>query len=283
MSASSPVGNISEVVLNLKVYSVMPKDRAYIPADYTGDIGVAMLFNANVGIYKLYNNLNAITDPVANSSDVVVAWDSPSKTSATVIVNKNGTYVISYTANNGGAKYPDDFTIAYIQDANRNNLTQIKTKLFTNPGYYTTIDWLGENKIKIYVRTTSPFPLVEGERMTLKVQPSLLRLVNYTKAQKINPFNDHEFYLNDGGYVIYELPYVHAGAEQSIEVNATATAPVDLSPVIAKYVFSHSVTQAFRLMGGYAPAGVPAISAEILIVLATIIVILAIAYIYIKK
>ncbi|MGC9020847.1 MAG: hypothetical protein ACP5KE_06535 [Candidatus Methanodesulfokora sp.] len=283
VSASSPVGNITEVALDLKVYATMPKDKAYIPSEYTGNIGVALVLNADVGTYKLYNSFNVVTDPVANSTDVVITWDDASKTVATISVNKKGTYVISYTANNGGAKYPDDFTIAYIQDMNKNNLTQIKTKLFVNPGYYTTIEWMGDNKIKIYVKTTSPFALVPGGRITLKVQPTMLQLVNYTKAQKITSFNDYEFYLDDGGYVIYKLPAAPAGTEQSITVNATATIPVDLSPVIAEYDFTHSVSQTFKITGGYAPAAVPGISTDMLIVLATIIVILVAIYIYIKK
>lgn len=280
--AASSLGNIADVQLNLNLQVVLPKDKAYIPKSYTGAIGVALLAPLDVGTYKLWNGLNAVTDPIANSTDVFISWDSSAKDYATITVNTKGTYVISYKADNKGAAFPDNTVIAYIYDTTGKNITVLKSSLVDNPGYYTTIDYIGNNTIKVYVKTVAPFPIVSGKSIILTVSPSSLKLVGYKNAEKTSPYNDYQFYLNDGGYVLYQLPT--GGTEQQVVVNATAMVPVDLSPTVPEYDFTHSVLMTFKTVAPSAPTGVIAgVSTDMIILVLTVIILAVAIYYLIKK
>jgi len=275
------IGTITDVSLNLKTYTATPKDKEYVPEGYTSAISAVIGASLDVGTYKLKNNLNALSDPVANSTKVLITWDDATKKSATLSVNEKGYYVISFKADNSGNAYTDGMDALWIQDLSGKNITNVKISTFVNPGYFTTIEYIGNNQIKVYVKSSSsPFPLVAGKKIKLTVSPASLKLADYKNAEKVNSFDDYNFYLNDGGYVIYNLPAI-GGAEQTITVNATAVVPVDLSPSIPEYDFTHSVSQAFKITGG-AVSGVPAVGADVLIIIA-IIAVLAIALFYVLK
>ncbi|RSN78325.1 hypothetical protein [Candidatus Methanodesulfokora washburnensis] len=282
VDAKGTIGTITDVSLNLKTYTATPKDKEYVPEGYTGSISAVIGASLDVGTYKLKNNLNALSDPVANSTKVLITWDDTTKKSATLSVNEKGYYVISFKADNSGKAYTNGMDAVWIQDLSGKNITNVKISTFVNPGYFTTIDYIGNNQIKVYVKSSSsPFPLVAGKKIKLTVSPTSLKLADYKNAEKVNSFDDYSFYLDDGGYVIYNLPSA-AGAEQTITVNATALVPVDLSPSIAEYDFTHSVTQTFKVTGG-AVSGAPAVGADVLIILAIIVVLAIALYLVLKK
>jgi len=66
-------------------------------------------------------------------------------------------------------------------------------------------------------------------------------------------------------------------------VNATATIPVDLTPAVSEYDFTHSVSQTFKVTGAPSISGAPVIGTDVIILLLTVIILGAAIYFLVKK
>lgn len=273
-------GSVTNVVVPLSTKSISVGPYEYVPKDYTGKISVAIKASLQPDVtYKLYNNLTAESDPVANSPDVTITWDDAAHTVATVLVSKAGDYIITYDAS---GTYENDKPIAVIKDTQGNVISEVKLKLISDPGYYVRMDPISGNEIKIYVvKGSGAMPLVIGKNIQVDVNAPNLVLVKAVNATRVNSWSDYSWYITPGGYVVYKIP--SGGAGQDVLVNVTMTVPTDLSPAISEYDWTTSVAQVFKVAPGPTIGPIAGVSGTTLLVVVALLLIALGVYFAIRE
>ena len=275
-SATGDYGKVTDVVISLSAVSLPAGPYEYVPEPYTGTISVVIKADLQSDtVYTLFNNLTAITDIVANSPAVSAIWNAD-KTEATITTTTTGTYLLTYDAQ---GTYLDEMPIATIKDSQGNTISQVKLKVVSIPGYDIKIEPLSQNRVKIYIASSSGArPLVSGKDIKLDISPTYLTLVNATKASRVVSYSDYSWYIKPDGYLIYQIPVGEAGSDVNLQVNATL--PLDFSPAVNEYDWKVTQSMLLKVQPTPSIAGMP--TSTVLVVL-TILLVVAALYVAFRK
>jgi hypothetical protein len=276
-SLSGVYGSTTDVVVPLSSVSIQVGPYEYIPKAYTDKISVAIRASLQPDIvYSLYNNLTALTDVFVDSSAVSVSWDA-NKNVATITTTTAGTYTFTYDAT---GTYVDNMPIATIKDQKGNLISQVRLKLVEAPGYDIKIEPIGSDKIKLYiVKATGAFPLVAGKSIRLDVGPSALILVKAVNATRVTSLSDYSWYIEPGGYLIYQIPAGNIGAK--VLVSANATLPLDFSPALSLY--NWVISSQYEVSVSPTPTVLPGVPTGTALFALTLLLVFAAIYVVLKK